>query len=65
MRSVSREALAGAMYAFTALLGIWAAAAHLGYAGWIRPLDMINALLIVQLASIVIVSARRGLFRPR
>ena len=65
MHSVSRESMTVAMYVLTALIGVWAAAAHLGYADWITPLDMISALLIVQLGSIIIVSAKRGLLRPR
>jgi hypothetical protein len=65
MRSVSREAMTWAMYALTILLGIWGAAAHLGFARWISPLGLINALLIVQLVAIFAVSAKRGLLRPR
>ena len=65
MRSVSREAMTWAMYALTLLLGFWGAAAHLGFARWIGPLGLINALLIVQLVAIFAVSAKRGLLRPR
>ncbi len=65
MLSVSREAMGVAMYSATALLGVWGAAAHLGLATWITPLGTINLLLLVQLGAIVVVSARRGLFRPR
>jgi hypothetical protein len=65
MKSVSREAMTWAMYGVTGLLGVWGAAAHLGFARWISPLGAINALLIVQLAAIFLVSAKRGLLRPR
>ena len=65
MRAVSREAMTVALYSITALIGVWAAAAHLGYARWITPLDTISALLIVQLGAIIFVSAKRGLLRPR
>ena len=65
MKSVSREAMTWAMYGVTVVLGVWGAAAHLGFARWISPLGAINALLIAQLAAIFLVSAKRGLLRPR
>jgi hypothetical protein len=65
MKSVSREAMTWAMYGVTVVLGVWGAAAHLGFARWISPLGAINALLIVQLVAIFAVSAKRGLLRPR
>ena len=65
MRSVSREAMTVAMYAATVVLGVWGAAAHLGYAEWITPLGAVSTLLLLQLGAIIVVSAQRGLFRPR
>ncbi len=65
MLSVGREALALAMYVVTVTIGIWAALAHLGYIQWITPLGMIGALLLSQLVAIGVVSAQRGLLRPR
>ena len=65
MKSVSREAMTVAMYGLTVGLGLWAAAAHLGFAPWISPLGVINALMISQLVAIFYVSAKRGLMRPR
>lgn len=64
-RSIARESSAYSMYACTILLGLWAAASHLGYAGWIDPLGLLSALLIIQFGTMMIVCAARGLLSPR
>ena len=54
-----------AMYGLTVVFGVWAALAHLGFAGWIDPLGLLASLLAISLLVIMLISAKRGLFRPR
>ena len=65
MKQVGMEASALSLYASMALFGIWAALSHLGYIAWVEPLAMISGLLLISLAAIFVVSARKGLLRPR
>ena len=65
MKQVGMEASALALYASIALFGIWAALAHLGYVAWVEPLGLISGLLLISLAALFWVSARKGLLRPR
>lgn len=65
MLAVSAEASAWAMYACLTLFTVWGSLAHLGYATWISPLGLVCALMVIELAAIIIATARRGLLKTR
>ena len=65
LRSMSLEASAWAMYACLLIFTIWGSLAHLGLVAWISPLGLISTLMLVNLVAIYVVTARRGMLRPR
>jgi hypothetical protein len=65
MRSIARQAAAWGMYAALTVFVVWGSLAHLGYVSWITPLDMVSALMVLQLLAITAVCARRGVLQPR
>lgn len=64
-RQINLEASTLTLLLAMALFGGWAALAHLDFTGWVTPLALIAVLALIQLVSIMIVCARRGLMMPR
>ena len=65
MRDVMRDAGAISFYILFVGLGLWAAAAHLGFAPGPRPLDIVALLFAVPLLAAFWSVGRRGMMRPR
>lgn len=65
MRAVMRDAGATSYYVLFAVLGLWAGAAHLGFVGGPRPLDIFAMLFAAPLLAAFWVVGRRGMMHPR
>ena len=64
-QSIAQQAAAWAMYACLTIFTLWGGLAHLGYAPWITPLGMVAALMAIQLVTVTVACAVRGLLKPR
>lgn len=63
MKAVNLEAGALSSFMTLAILGAWAALAHLGFAPAPAPLDLVSGLFALFLVATFIVTGRRGLLR--
>lgn len=64
-RQVSLEASALALHISLVVVGVWAALARLGYAGWTSPLGLVSGLALLELVAIFWILGKRGLMRIR
>lgn len=65
MRRMGLEAASLTLQFGMLAVAIWAALAHLGYVGWVRPLALVSGFALVQLFASFVVVGRHGMLRPR
>ena len=65
MRQVGFESAALTLHSGLLVMAIWAALAHLGFAGWVDPLAFIAGVALLYLIAIFEVAGTKGLMRSR